>query len=147
MWSCKVLSLNPFNCFKNFLFLCKIRNDIFPKLMKQMPVYALFSGATGFVEKKPVLLRCALWSAQCTSFALCDCICRLVALSLLICPSVCLCFVFVARLVSCVVCSWVGWLVVYLFNVVSWLICCLVCSWVDWLCSVFMGWPVSCVFV
>ena len=32
-----------------------------------------------------------------------------------------------------VVCSWVGWLVVCLFSVLSWFVGCVVCSWVGWL--------------
>ena len=47
--------MNPFNCFENFLSLYKIGTDIVPKLAKQAPVEALFSGATAFVEKKSVL--------------------------------------------------------------------------------------------
>ena len=76
---------------------------------------------------------CFVALSSCTSCALFCCICRLVALSVLICPSVCLCIVFVARLVGCVVCSCLGWLVVCLFSVLSWLIGCVVCSWVGWL--------------
>ena len=73
--------MNPFNCFENCLSLYTIGTDIVPKLAKQAPVEALFSGATAFVEQK-------------------------------------VCF---------------GWLVVYLFSVISWLVGCVVCSWVGWL--------------